>query len=357
MKNYYKALDVSEDADETTIKKAYRKLAMEHHPDRNQGNAESEERFKEISEAYAVLQDVDKRREYDMKRKMPEGFGYSGPNIGGINLDDFLREMGFAGNPHQRAQRRPAPPQRGQSVRASFTLDLEDVLDATIKKINLGRMKRCVDCGGSGAGDGPNAVKTCDTCNGLGVNTQTRGGFRMQSTCEGCLGEGKVIQEVCKTCSRSGFQKVTEEVTVRVPAGVKTGDLLRVPGKGHESRSIHGMPGDLHIQIKISDHQIFERDEVEIYQKVQLPYTLCVLGGKVEIPILSNSDVKKREVIVEPGLSTGRVQRFSEMGLPHPRSQQRGDMVVEYEVQVPKAVDLTEEQRDLVEKLQWAFND
>jgi len=117
------------------------------------------------------------------------------------------------------------------------------------------------------------------------------------------------------------------------------------------------MPGDLHIQIKISDHQIFERDEVEIYQKVQLPYTLCVLGGKVEIPILSNSDVKKREVIVEPGLSTGRVQRFSEMGLPHPRSQQRGDMVVEYEVQVPKAVDLTEEQRDLVEKLQWAFND
>lgn len=348
MKNHYETLGVSEDATETEIKKAYRTLAKKYHPDVSK-EPNAEELFKKCSEAYEVLSDADKRQQYDFERQ----FGGSTSGVGGqgfrgiSDIEEMIRNMGF----DLRGGRRPQPKPVGQSLRLQFSLTLEEILDTTSKKIHLNRMIRCQTCDGGGASKDPGAIVDCTVCAGQGFVSRSQGFFQMQHTCHSCGGAGRKVVKPCPTCNLTGFTQVTEEITIKVPPGVKSGDTLRVNGKGNESRTPGGLPGDLFAEIHIREHSLFDRDGTEIFMSHKIPFTLATLGGTCEIPILSNNDVKTKTVTIPPGLTDGQIVDYDNLGIPDMRSNIRGKMVVQYQIEVPKLDELTPEQRDLLQKL------
>ena len=358
-KDYYAALGVAKDADESAIKKAYRKLARELHPDRNPGDAASEARFKEVSEAYDVLSDPAKRREYDEARTLfgsggfrPSG-GFGGSPGGSTSFDmsdlfgassglgDLFTDL-FGSNPSAGGGRRtgPTPSQRGSDLDAELSLGFEEAVRGTTLPLQLSGPARCKTCFGSGARPGTSPHR-CPTCNGSGVINRNQGAFGFQEPCRDCRGTGQIVDDPCPECRGTGQTVQTRTVTVRVPAGVRDGARLRIPGRGTPGTR-GGAAGDLFVTVHVGSHPLFRRSGDDLTLTVPISYAEAALGTTLRVPTL-DSAVSLR---VAPGTPSGQTLRVRGRGVV--TSKNVGDLLVTVEVAVPKT--LSAEAREALEK-------
>lgn len=366
-RDYYEVLGVEKSASEAEIKKAYRKLAIQYHPDKNPGDKEAEEKFKEAAEAYSVLSDKDKRARYDQ-------FGHAGMGgaAGGGGFSDFsdfdLNDIfssvfghgfsgfsgfgsGFGGG--GRTQQRKF---RGSDLRVKVKLNLKDISTGVEKKFKLKKYVTCEHCHGTGA-EGDGGTETCPTCHGTGSVTRTQqsifGMMQTQSVCPQCNGEGKIIKNKCKHCSGEGIVYGDEVVEVRIPAGVAEGMQLTVNGKGNAGKH-NGVPGDLLVVIEEEAHSDLIRDENDLIYNLLLSVPTAALGGTVEIPTI-DSRVK---VKIEPGTQPGKVLRLRGKGLPRVNSygynNGTGDLLVNVSVYIPET--LSKDEKQALEKMQHSDN-
>lgn len=344
-RDYYEILGVSKDADGATIKTAYRKLAMQFHPDRNPGNQEAENKFKEAAEAYEILSDAEKRAQYDRfghqafqgGRSSPHGFQSTEDvfsHFGDIFGDIFGMSGGAGGR--QRSQGRGGP-QRGADLRYVTEIDLEEVLSGIEKEIEFQTEEGCQDCQGSGAEKGSQTV-TCRTCAGSGQVVSRQGFFTMASTCPSCRGQGKTIEKPCKSCRGTGRKATKKQIRVNIPPGVDTGTRLRVTGEG-EGGALGGPPGDLYVEIRIRDHQRFERDSENIYATLDVPYIQMILGGEMEVSTLKD----KVKIEIPKGFKPGELLKVANQGLPSLRGSRRGDLFFKVQVGLPQKLTPEEE--------------
>lgn len=342
--DYYELLGVSRDASQDEIKKAYRKLAMEHHPDRNKDCKESEQKFKEISEAYEILKDPQKRGAYDQYGHAafqqgggPGGFGEQG--FGGFSdiINEFFGDMMGGGG---RGGQRQA--QRGADLRYDMTITLEEAFSGKEQKIKIPTKIQCEDCNGSKAEPGTKAV-TCTMCHGHGKVRTSQGFFTLERTCPTCNGQGEMIEKPCKGCRGQGVKKKNKEIKVTVPKGVEDGTRLRLRGEGETSPQGH--PGDLYIFIGIAPHTFFQRSESNLYCKLPLRMTTAALGGTTDVPTIEGTVA---QLAISPGAQAGRQYRLKGKGMPLVNSSARGDLYVEISVETP--VKLTDKQRELLQE-------
>ena len=351
-RDYYEVLGVEKSASAEDIKKAYRKMAMKYHPDRNPGNAEAEAKFKEAGEAYEVLSDDDKRSRYDQfgfqgvdPNFNPGGYGGYGGGFGDFgDLGDIFGS--FFGGGTQRSTANM--PRRGENVAARLELTFEEAAFGCEKEVSAQRIENCANCGGTGSADG--VVETCGQCRGTGSvrTTQNFMGMTMQSTapCPRCGGQGKTIKTPCNTCRGKGKVRRTQKIKVRVPAGVDHGQSVRVRGEGCVG-SNGGPNGDLLTEIYIKRHPIFQRDGVDVLCELPISFTQAALGAEVEIPTLNG----KISYTIPEGTQTGTVFRLSGKGIPYVgSSNRRGDQKVTVVVETPTR--LTKEQKELLRQLE-----
>ena len=343
-KDYYAVLGVSSDASAKDITKAYRKLARENHPDAKPGDAVAEERFKEISAAYDVLSDEEKRREYDEVRRMGPmgGMGNMRFTVGGEagSFEDLFRM--FSGGRSRGGASSGVGPRRGADLESQLMLDFSDAALGVTTTVHLTSDDRCQTCGGSGARPG-SKVETCGQCGGRGQVDDNQGFFSFSSPCGTCGGRGNVIKDPCGVCRGSGVEKRAREVKVRVPAGVANGQRIRLPGKGAPGRN-GGPSGDLFIVCHVGTHPIFGRDGDNLTVKVPITFAEAVLGADVDVPLLVGGTVTVR---VKPGTQSGARYRVKGRGIETAR--RIGDLIVTVEVVVP--TDPSPEEREIVEKL------
>ncbi|AHM56736.1 chaperone protein DnaJ [Peptoclostridium acidaminophilum DSM 3953] len=349
-RDYYETLGVSKDADEKEIKKAYRKLAMKYHPDKNAGDKESEEKFKEINDAYQVLSDPQKRRAYDQFGHAGvdgSGFGQGGGFGGGFGgfediFGDVFGDMfggGFGGS----ARRRNAP-QKGNDIRYDVRIKFEEAAFGVDREIKIDRQEECEVCGGSGAKPGTSR-KTCPTCGGSGeIKTYKDTMFgRMVSatTCHTCRGEGTIVEQPCENCQGRGRVRKTKKIEIKIPAGVDDGSVIKLSGEGEPG--LRGGPrGDLYVAISVEPHMLFKRDGYDIYYDIPITFVQAALGDEIEVPTL---DGKVKYKVAE-GTQSGTVFRLKGKGVPHLRTGARGDQYVKVIVEVPK--NLSEKQKDIL---------
>jgi molecular chaperone DnaJ len=357
-RDYYEILGIDKGVDEAAIKKAYRKVAMQHHPDRNPGNKEAEEKFKEAAEAYEVLSDANKRARYDRyghdAMDQMGGGGYSSSNM---TMEDILRQFGHAfgegGSPFDQffgggSFRQSSPTgQKGSNLRIKLSLTLEEINDGVTKKIKVKKQVSCKTCNGSGAKD-KNSVSTCTTCKGSGYVHQVKNTFlgQMQSTvvCPKCHGSGKTITANCPTCKGHGRNLEEETIEIEIPAGVQDGMQLSMRGKGNAG--LHGGPnGDLLITIEEKTHEMFSRDENNIIYDLFLNFADVALGTQVEIPTLSGN-VK---IKIPAGTQAGKIFRLKGKGLPSLQHYDRGDQLINVNIWTPKT--LSSEETAMLEKI------
>ena len=355
-KDYYAILGVPKNASQAEIKKAYRKLAQQHHPDANAGNPQAEERFKEISSAYDVIGDEDKRTAYDRAREMgAAGFGGGFPGAGGprpggypggvrfetgdVDLEDLLGGMfgGGAGARQRRARQR-----RGADLETEVTLSFDDAMAGVTIPVKLTGPAPCTTCHGSGAAPGTQPV-TCPTCGGSGQIAVNQGFFSMAQTCPECHGTGRLIPTPCPTCSGTGVTRRTRTIQVKVPAGVKDGARIKVAGKG-EPGGTGGEPGDLFVRVHVASHPIFGRRGDDLMVDLPLTFPEAALGANVQVPTLNGPVTLK----VPAGTPSGKTFRVKGKGAP--KKGGRGDLLAKVVVDVPGK--LTKEQKKLVEQLQ-----
>ena len=335
-RDYYEVLGVSRDASEDEIKMAYRKLAIKYHPDRNPGNKEAEEKFKEAAEAYEVLHDPQKRQQYDQ-------FGFDGPQGGGFG--------GFGGGGQRQQQR----VYRGSDLRLKVKLSLQDIASGVTKKFKVKKDVTCTACHGTGAANGAKP-ETCPTCHGSGVVERTmRSMFGMmttQSECPTCHGEGTVIKDKCKECNGSGVVKGEEVVEINIPAGIEDGMVLNAHGKGNAAPH-NGINGDIQVFIEEEKDSTFIRDKQDIIYNLLLDFPTAALGGDVEVPTISGSKIKMK---IAPGTQPGMSTRLRGKGLPALKGYGTGtgDLVVNMSVYVPKT--LSKEERKAIEELRDSEN-
>jgi molecular chaperone DnaJ len=353
--DYYKTLGVSRDATADEIKKSYRKLALKHHPDRNPGNPEAEQQFKEIAEAYEVLSDADKRARYDR-------FGYEGVrgsfHRGGFSWEDFthagdfedlfgnLFESFFGGSfGGRRSGRRSSGPARGRDIRVRFTLTLEEAFHGKDAELKVKRLEPCEDCKGTGCKDGT-APSTCPQCGGAGQVQITQGFFAMVSTCAACGGRGRIIKSPCAACGGEGRAERTAKISVTIPRGVSDGTHLRVMGEG-EAGPASGPRGDLYIVLQIKEHEFFVRREDDLYCEVPITFAQAALGDEFEVPTI-DSTAKLR---IPPGAQTHQVFRMRGFGMPRNgnRPEDRGDQYVRVIMSTPRK--LTPRQKEIFREL------
>lgn len=341
-RDYYEVLGVSRDVGDQELKSAYRKLAHQFHPDKNPGNKEAEERFKEASEAYEVLSDRNKRARYDRfghtNGQNPfEGFGFGG-GAASINdiFGDIFGEM-FGGGRRSRARA------HGSDLRYHLELSFEEAAFGTTARIQIPRPKRCETCKGSGAKPGT-APRTCPTCGGAGEIRLTQGFFSMARTCHHCGGAGRVIASKCETCSGAGAVKEEATVEVKVPAGVDTGTRLKLSGEGEPSPTPDGAPGDLYVVVQVREHPIFKREETEVLCELPLSFSQAALGTTIDVPTLDGPMHMK----IPSGTQSGKVFRLRGKGVPALNGSGRGDQHVRVVVETP--THLSREQRELLEK-------
>ena len=365
-RDYYEVLGVKKDATEDEIKKAYRKLAIKYHPDRNPDNAEAEEKFKEAAEAYDVLHDPQKRQQYDQFGFNAPGGGFGGGGFGGggFSMDDIFSMFGDIFGGHSGggfggfggfgggAQ---ATQYRGSDLRLKVRLTLQEVSTGVTKKFKLKKDVTCSHCHGSGAEAGSSAT-TCPTCNGRGVVVKTvrtmLGMMQTQSECPTCHGEGTVIKNKCHECGGTGVVKGEEVIEIKIPAGVAEGMVVNVPGKGNAGQH-NGIPGDIQVLIEEISNDTFIRDGQDVIYNLLLDFPTAALGGEVEIPTIEDSKVK---IKIEPGTQPGKTLRLRGKGLPAVQGygSGRGDLVVNISIYVPKT--LSKEERKAIEKLRESEN-
>lgn len=345
-RDYYKVLDVAKNASEADIKKAYRRLAMKYHPDRNPGDKEAEEQFKEAKEAYEVLTDAQKRAIYDQHGHdgidaARQGGGGGAGGFGGADFGDIFGEVFgdiFGGG------RRDGRSQvfRGADLRYELELELPQAVFGHTTEIEIPRLMECETCSGSGAAKGHSPV-TCEQCRGTGQMRISQGFFQLQQPCNRCRGSGRIVKNPCDTCLGQGRVRRTRKLSVKVPAGVSTGDRIRLGGEGEAGRN-GGPPGDLYIEMNVKPHPIFERDGDDLSCEVPVSFATAVLGGSVKVPTLEGEVSLK----VPAETQSGRVFRLRDKGVKPVRGGDRGDLFCRVVVETP--VNLSSEQRELLRK-------
>jgi len=342
-RDYYEVLDVSRNASEADLKQAYRATALRDHPDRNPGDAEAEERFKEASEAYAVLSDAAKRRSYDhfgfagVGGGTPGGFQDFGDlgNFGDVFNDLFGDLFGARRGP------RRGRAQRGADLRYNLEIELRDVLEAAEAQIQIPKMCVCGTCNGSGARAGT-SPQTCTRCHGSGQVDHQQGFFRISRPCDACAGAGEIIRDRCHDCRGAGRVESEQTISVRVPPGVDEGTRLRLVGEG-EAGVAGGPPGDLYVVVSLKRHPLFERDGPDIHCQVPIQFVQAALGAEIEVPTIEG----KVKLHIPAGTQAGKVMRMRGKGLRTLRSSARGDQLVHIFVETPTK--LTARQRELLE--------
>jgi molecular chaperone DnaJ len=342
--DYYEVLGVSRDASDQELKSAYRKLALQHHPDRNPGDHAAEERFKEASEAYQVLSDADKRAAYDRYGHAGlGGQGFGGPFTGGVDIGDIFGDLfgemfSMGGN-----QRRASRQQRGDDLRFDLTIDFEAAIFGVETEVKVRRLESCDQCHGSGSASG-SGPRSCGQCQGRGQIRYQQGFFSVARTCGTCGGTGQVISDPCQACR--GETRVTKELklNVKVPPGVEDGTRIRYAGEGGAGR--HGAPnGDLYVVLSIRPHAFFERDGHNLRCVVPISFPQAALGDEIEIPCIGGNVTLK----VPEGTPSGKELRVRGRGVPYLNDKGKGDLIVKVVVQIPRK--LTRAQRELVGQL------
>jgi len=339
-RDYYAVLGVLKEADDEEIKRAYRKLAMQYHPDRNVGDPVAEEKFKEAAEAYEVLRDQEKRRRYDR-------YGHAG--LEGMNVPHFNNAQSvfdlfgdlfgdiFGGG------RRGFGPQGGRDLQVAVEVDLAEAARGANKSITIPREENCPECAGSGARRGTSPA-TCRRCNGHGVVIQSQGFFRVQQTCRGCGGRGVIITDPCPTCHGGGRMIARRTIEVTLPPGVDNGTRIRLSGEGEAGEP--GAPrGDLYCVIQVREHPLFQRDGVNLICQVPITFSQAALGAELEVPTLEGTVVHR----IKGGIQSGEVVRIGGKGIPSLRGGRRGDLLVQVLVETPRH--LTKRHEELYREL------
>jgi len=337
---YYEVLGVERNADEETLKKAYRKLAMQYHPDRNPGDAEADAKFKEAAEAFEVLRDPQKRQRYDR-------YGHAGlEGVPGHNFSNAESVMDMFGELFGDlfGGRRRRGPRQGSDLQVAFEIDLVEAYRGTRRDMKIPRQERCNDCGGSGAKPGSQPAQ-CRRCNGHGVVVQGQGFFRVQQTCSACRGQGMVITDPCKTCRGRGAIEVERALTVSVPVGIEDGMRMCLQGEG-EAGEAGAPPGDLYCLVRVRQHPLFARNGQELHCEVPITFSQAALGGPLEVPTLEGKFIN---ATLKRGTQAGDEIRISGKGMPHVRTGRAGDLVVHLRVVTP--TNLTKRQEELLREL------
>jgi molecular chaperone DnaJ len=343
--DFYTTLGVAKDASADDLKKSYRKLAMQYHPDRNPGNKDAEAKFKELSEAYDVLKDDQKRAAYDRfghaafeqgGGAQPGGFDF---NAGGGLGDIFEQMFGQMGGNRGR-------PRQGNDIQQAVEIGLEEAFSGTKSTLRVPTRVSCEACTGSGSADANKEAATCGTCRGAGKVRAQQGFFTIERTCPTCAGQGKTIRNPCRTCRGAGTVQRERSLQVSIPAGVDDGTRIRLTGEG-EAGGQGIRPGDLYVHVGVRQHQFFQREGAHILMRVPLRMTQAALGSDVEVPVI---DGTKARVKIPPGTQTGAHFRLRGKGFSVLRNPARGDMVIEVTVETPQS--LTGKQRELLEQFE-----
>jgi molecular chaperone DnaJ len=352
-RDYYEVLGVAKSATDQEMKSAYRKLALQYHPDRNPGDKQAEDRFKEAAEAYSVLTDAQKRAAYDRYGHAGLG-GAAGGNAGFdpsifADFSDVLGDIFGFGDAFG-GRRGGSRVQRGSDLRYDLDLKFEDAAFGVTRQIKYSRHESCVECAGSGAqqGSGPS---TCTTCNGHGQVRFQQGFFSITRTCSQCSGTGKIIKNPCKSCRGEGRMVRERTVELKIPAGVDNGDKMRVSGEG-DAGGKGGPDGDLYVVLSVKDHEIFERREHQLYCHIPVSFPQAALGSEIMVPTLEGEDVPLR---VPAGTQTGSTFRIKGRGVSKRGGSSRGDLYVTVDVAVPAK--LSKEQKELIAKLAATMED
>ena len=341
-RDYYEVLGVNRSAGENEIKAAYRKLALKYHPDRNPGDQQAEESFKEAAEAYDVLQDPQKRNIYDQfGHQGLEGSGFSG--FGGFedifsSFGDIFEDFfGFGSN--RRTRRRV---QKGADLRYDLTLSFMDAAFGTETEIDVEKSERCPTCEGSGAKPGT-YPETCQYCQGSGQISRTQGFFSVRTTCHHCQGQGQIIPNPCKECKGASRILVRKKVSVKIPPGVDNGSRLRLSGEG-EAAGYGGIPGDLYVFVHVEPHEFFQREDTHVICRIPISFVQAALGDRVEVPTLNGQEV----LDIPRGTQPGELFRLNGLGIPSLRSGRRGDQIIQVDIRTP--TNLNKQQQELLKE-------
>jgi len=341
-RDYYEVLELERTASEAEIKKAYRRLAMKFHPDRNPGDAAAEESFKEAKEAYEVLSDPQKRSAYDQ-------FGHAGLDAGrggrGVDPNEVFGDIfgEVFGDIFGGGRRGGRQVFRGADLRYELELDLEQAVFGHASEIEIATLAECETCGGNGAAKGSTPTR-CTTCGGAGQVRMQQGFFAVQQPCPRCKGRGVIIEKPCDSCYGQGRVRRARTLSVKVPAGVDTGDRIRLTGEGEAGRN-GGPPGDLYVEIAVRKHAIFERVGADLSCEAPVPFTTAALGGRIEVPTLGG----QAELKIPAGTQSGKVFKLRDKGVRPVRGGATGDLYCRVMVETP--VNLSGEQKDLLKKL------